>query len=198
VTRLQSERLLLRPWRDADLAPFAALNADAEVMRHFPSTLSTTQSDQFAQRVGKHIVEHGWGLWAVEVRGGSPFVGFVGLARPSFTAHFTPAVEVGWRLARTAWGRGYATEAARAAVDYGFDRLALAEIVSFTTTTNRPSRRVMEKLGMSHDPDDDFDHPSLEEGHPLRRHVLYRLDNPNLPNAKLHSAALVSQTDGAQ
>jgi RimJ/RimL family protein N-acetyltransferase len=171
---LSTPRLLLRQWRDEDLAPFAALNADPEVMRYFTSPLSRAQSDQFAASVYATIDRQGWGLWAVEVKAGAPFVGFVGLSRPGFKAHFTPTVEVGWRLHRSHWGHGYATEAARSALTFAFGRLMLAEVVSFTATVNEPSWRVMQRLGMSHDPDDDFDHPAVPEG-PLRRHVLYRM-----------------------
>jgi RimJ/RimL family protein N-acetyltransferase len=178
VAELRTERLLLRQWRDEDLEPFAALNGDAETMRFFPAPPSRAESDALAERARRQIEEEGWGLWAVEVAGGASFIGFVGLARPSFEAHFTPAVEVGWRLSRGHWGRGYATEAARAAVAYGFEELALDEIVSFTSQLNEPSRRVMERLGMSRDPADDFEHPGVPAGHPLRPHVLYRLDRP--------------------
>lgn len=173
--QLETERLLLRHWRDEDRAAFAALNADPVVMEHFPATLTRARSDAMVERVEGHLAEHGWGLWAVEVRATSEFVGFVGLSVPSFEAHFTPAVEVGWRLARTAWGRGYATEGGQAALDHAFGPLGLTEVVSFTTTTNLPSQRVMQRLGMHHDPADDFDHPHLPEGHRLRRHVLYRV-----------------------
>jgi len=175
VAELRTERLLLRQWRDDDVEPFAALNADPETMRYFPAPIEREESDAFAERIHRQIELEGWGLWAVEVVDAAPFIGFVGLARPSFDAHFTPAVEVGWRLARNHWGRGYATEAARAALAYGFDELDLDEIVSFTSQLNEPSWRVMERLGMSHDPADDFEHPRLPEGHPLRLHVLYRL-----------------------
>ena len=172
---MRTERLLLRRWRPSDLAPFAALNADPRVMRHFPTTLTRAESDAFAERIEAHFAEKGFGLWAVEVPGEAPFVGFVGLSVPRFEASFTPCVEIGWRLAAEHWGRGYAPEAARAALAFGFDKLALREILSFTTVENQPSRRVMEKLGMTHDPADDFDHPALPHGHELRRHVLYRL-----------------------
>jgi len=173
VTELRTARLLLRSWRDDDLEPFAALNADPDVMRWFPSTMTREQSDALVERQRALHEERGWGLWAVESPEG--FAGFVGLNEPRFEAHFTPAVEVGWRLARHAWGKGYATEAARAAVAFGFDELGLDEIVSFTTVGNERSRRVMERLGMTRDPADDFDHPLLPPGHPLERHVLYRL-----------------------
>ena len=171
---LSTPRLLLRQWRDEDLTPFAALNADPEVMRYFASPLTRTQSDQFAASVYATIDRQGWGLWAVEIKAGAPFIGFVGLSRPGFKAHFTPTVEVGWRLHQAHWGHGYATEAARAALTFAFERLMLAEVVSFTATVNEPSWRVMQRLGMSRDPDDDFDHPAVPEG-PLRPHVLYRM-----------------------
>lgn len=175
MAELRTERLLLRRWRDEDLEPFAELNADPETMRYFPAPILRAESDAFAERARRQIDTEGWGLWAVEVAGGAEFIGFVGLARPSFDAHFTPAVEVGWRLARGHWGRGYATEAGRASLAYGFEKLGLAEIVSFTSALNEPSRRVMERLGMSHDAAGDFEHPRVPDGHPLRPHVLYRL-----------------------
>jgi RimJ/RimL family protein N-acetyltransferase len=178
VTELRTERLVLRQWREDDLDPFAALNADPEVMRYFPAPLTRQQSDALAERARAGISERGWGWWAVEVEGGEPFVGFVGLSVPRFEAHFTPAVEVGWRLARPAWGRGYATEGARAAVTYGFDELRLDQIVSFTTVANERSRRVMERLEMTHDAADDFAHPLVSPG-PLQRHVLYRIGRPS-------------------
>lgn len=172
---LRTERLVLRPWTAADRGPFAALNADPEVMRYFMATLTREESDAVAQRVQDAFAEQGFGFWAVEVPGVTPFGGFVGLNRPRFSAHFTPCVEVGWRLGRRFWGRGYATEAARAALAYGFDELALDEIVAFAVEGNARSRAVMERLGMTHDPADDFDHPGVPAGHPLARHVLYRI-----------------------
>ena len=175
MTELRTPRLVLRQWREADLEPFAALNADPEVMRHFPAPLTRAQSDALAESARTVIAKRGWGLWAVEVVEGAPFIGFVGLAEPHFEAHFTPAVEVGWRLARDHWGKGYANEGARAAVAFGFAELGLEEIVSFATVVNERSRRVMERLGMRHDAADDFDHPLLAQGHPLRPHMLYRL-----------------------
>jgi ribosomal-protein-alanine N-acetyltransferase len=175
---LRTERLVLRPWRDQDLAPCAALNADAEVRAHFPSTLTRAQSDAQVARMRAELERDGFGLWAVEVIGGEPFIGFIGLSRPAFEAHFTPCVEIGWRLARASWGRGYATEGARAALQFAFARLGLSEVVSMTVPDNQRSRRVMEKLGMRHDPADDFDHPSLPPDSPLRRHVLYRVRGP--------------------
>jgi len=171
---IETERLLLRPWRDADLAPFAALNADPDVMEFLPDLLAREESDAFATRIRAHFDEHGYGFWAVEVVGGAPFVGFVGLGHPSFEAPFVPCVEIGWRLAREHWGHGYATEAALGALAFGFGELGLQEIVAFTVPANVRSRRVMERIGMVRDPMDDFEHPRLPVGHPLRRHVLYR------------------------
>jgi RimJ/RimL family protein N-acetyltransferase len=175
VAELRTDRLLLRQWRAADRAPFAALNADPEVMRHFPAPMSREESDALADAVAGGIERDGWGWWALEVRESGAFIGFTGLSRVTFDAGFTPAVEIGWRLAREAWGQGYATEAARAAVRYGFEALGLGEIVSFTAASNLRSRAVMERLGMTHDAGGDFDHPRVPEGSPLRRHVLYRL-----------------------
>jgi RimJ/RimL family protein N-acetyltransferase len=178
VAELRTARLLLRQWRDSDLEPFAALNADPEVMRHFPSVLTRAESDALALGARALISSRGWGLWAVEVVESAPFIGFLGLAQPRFDAHFTPAVEIGWRLAREHWGSGYATEGARAVVATAFDELGLDELVSFTTVANAASRRVMERLEMTHDPADDFEHPLLAPGHPQRPHVLYRLRRP--------------------
>jgi len=173
---LSTPRLVLRPWRESDLAAFAALNADPAVMEHFPSVLSREESDAMAGRIMARISEHGWGNWAVEVVGGEPFIGFTGLTVPAFEAHFTPCVEVGWRLARSAWGNGYATEAARAALAFGFGELGLAQVVSFTALSNRRSMAVMERIGMRRD--GEFDHPKLDAASPLRRHALYRIDAP--------------------
>jgi RimJ/RimL family protein N-acetyltransferase len=182
LPELRTARLVLRSFEDRDLDLFAAMNADPRVMEHMPGILSRAESDSAAMRIRKHEEDHDFGLFAVELpsRG---LIGFTGLTTVNFEAHFTPAVEIGWRLAAEHWGRGYATEAAQAALVFGFERLALREIVSFTVPANQRSRRVMEKLGMSHDPRDDFDHPRLPEGHPLRRHVLYRIDRAGLENA---------------
>jgi ribosomal-protein-alanine N-acetyltransferase len=182
MAELRTGRLVLRPWRPADRAPFAALNADPEVMRHFPAPLSRAESDALADLIEEWMARDGWGLWAVEVpgtRGG--FIGFTGLARATFEAHFTPAVEIGWRLARSAWGHGYATEAAGAAAAFAFGTLGLEELVSFTAVGNERSRAVMRRLGMTHDPAEDFDHPLVAAGDPLRRHVLYRLPRRAAP-----------------
>lgn len=172
---LRTARLLLRDWRDADLDPFAAMNADPVVMEFFPRPLERAESDAAVARIREHLASHGFGLWAVEVPGVAEFIGFVGLAIPRFDAHFTPCVEIGWRLARGYWGRGYATEAASAALEFGFRKRGLDEIVSFTAVENRRSRAVMERIGMTRSLAEDFDHPALPEGHPLRRHVLYRV-----------------------
>ncbi len=172
---MRTARLLLRRWREADRAPFAALNADPEVMAHMPALLSRAESDAVVDRIEAGFEANGFGLWAVEVIDGPAFIGFVGLSRPSWEASFTPCVEVGWRLSRAAWGQGYATEAAKAACDLGFREHGLAEILSFTVPANVRSWRVMERIGMVRDPAEDFDHPRLAEGHPLRRHGLWRL-----------------------
>lgn len=168
-------RLRLRGWRDEDLVPFAELNGDPIVMEHFPAPLTRAESDAFAARVGTLLAERGWGLWAVEVTQLGAFAGFVGLAPVHFDAPFVPAVEIGWRLARAHWNQGFASEAARAVVAVAFDTIGLDALVSFTATTNLPSQRVMQRIGMRHDAAGDFDHPRLPEGHHLRRHVLYRL-----------------------
>jgi len=172
---LHTERLFLRAWRDDDLAPFAAINTDPEVVRYLGGSLTRERSDALVQRIREHFDREGFGLWAVEISGVARFAGFIGLSVPAFEAHFTPSVEVGWRLARAHWGAGYATEGARAALSFGFEQHGLKEIVSFTAAANTRSRSVMERLGMRRDPGDDFDHPSLPPGHPLRRHVLYRI-----------------------
>jgi RimJ/RimL family protein N-acetyltransferase len=154
--------------------PFAALNADPVVMAHFPALLTRDESDAQMDRCADQLRRRGYGLWAVQIRATSEFVGFLGLAVPSWKAAFTPCTEVGWRLARSAWGHGYATEAATAVLETAFGQLELDEVVSFTTTDNLPSQRVMQRIGMRRDPSEDFDHPRVEDG-PWRRHVLYRL-----------------------
>lgn len=174
---IDTERLLLRRWRRRDRKPFAALNADPEVMEHFPSRLTRDQSDAMVDRLEELFKSQGFGLWALEVKQTGEFIGFTGLNQVPFHAHFTPAVEIGWRLARSAWGHGYATEAARAALAFGFDVVGLEEVVSFTATTNVRSQAVMRRIGMSRDPADDFDHPRVDDDR-LRRHVLFRLKAP--------------------
>jgi RimJ/RimL family protein N-acetyltransferase len=173
--RLDTGRLVLRRWVDADLDPFAALNADAEVMRYFRGPLDHDASDAFVERIESGFVANRFGLWAVELRQTGEFLGFTGLARQTFDAPFNPSVEVGWRIRRSASGHGYATEAACAALNYGFEVVGLEAIVSLTTRTNEQSRAVMRRLGMAHDPADDFEYPLLPAGHTLRPHVLYRI-----------------------
>lgn len=176
---LRTERLILRPWRDADVEPFAALNADPVVMEHFPALQSRDETAAMVTRIRREMAKIGFSWFAVEVPDVAPFIGFIGLWAPSFEAPFTsiqdPIVEVGWRLAKDHWGRGYASEGARECLRFGFEDLGLKEIVSFTATTNLPSQKVMQRLGMTHDPADDFDHPQLPKGHRLERHVLYRM-----------------------
>lgn len=175
VPELSTDRLLLRGWRACDREPFFQINADPRVCEHFVRPLDRAESDALTDRIEAHFARHGFGLWAVEVPGVAPLIGFVGLAVPRFEAAFMPCVEVGWRLSADFWGRGYATEAARAALAFGFETQGLDEIVSFTVPANVRSRKVMERLGMRLDPDGDFEHPHVPEGHRLRRHLLYRL-----------------------
>jgi RimJ/RimL family protein N-acetyltransferase len=170
-----TERLVLRRWRQSDRKPFARLNADPRVMEFMPAPLSEEESDLLVDRINAHFLQHGFGLCAVELRRDHSFIGFIGLAIPSFQAKFTPCVEIGWRLSADYWGQGLAIEGSRQMVRYAFEVLGLEALVSFTVPGNLRSRRVMEKLGMTRNPADDFDHPNLPEGHPLRRHVLYRL-----------------------
>ena len=172
---LATERLLLRGWQPSDRPPFSRLNADPRVMQFMPGCLSREESDLVVDGIESHFLERGFGLYAAELRQDHSFIGFVGLAVPSFHAHFTPCVEIGWRLSADYWGRGLATEGARKVVQHAFAVIGLEELVSFTVPANIRSRRVMEKLGMTYHPEDDFDHPRLPEGHPLRPHVLYRL-----------------------
>jgi ribosomal-protein-alanine N-acetyltransferase len=172
---IATDRLILRRWREEDLVPFADLNADQTAMRFMPGVMTAEETQALIGRFEEHHRAHGFGVWAVEAPGVAPFVGFVGLQRVGFEAHFTPAVEVGWRLAPAFWGKGYATEAARAALRFGFEDLTLGQIVSFTVPANKASWSVMERLGMTRNPSEDFDHPRLPVGHALRRHVLYRM-----------------------
>lgn len=178
-TIINTKRLILRPWTEEDLEPFAQLNADPRVREYFPGLLSRQESDASVALMSNHIQKYGWGFWATSLVETGEFIGFIGLENVLFSAPFnqlTPAVEIGWRLAFNHWGKGYATEGALAALRYGYETLGLEEIVSFTAVANLRSRQVMEKIGMHHNPEDDFDHPKLPEGHPLRRHVLYRLE----------------------
>ena len=171
---LTTERLALRDWRPADRAPFAALNADPEVMEHFPGTLTEDRSDELVDRFQAQIDQRGWGIWAAERRDTGAFIGFIGLNPVPFEASFTPAVEVGWRLARAHWGQGFATEGGRAAVDFGLGDLGLDRIVSFTSTSNLRSEAVMRRLDMHLVTT--FTHPGLPKGHRLAPHLLYAVD----------------------
>jgi 3-dehydroquinate dehydratase/shikimate dehydrogenase len=173
-TTLRTNRLILRPWRREDRDPFAALTSDPRVMEWFPALTTRAESDALVDRIETQFHETGWGLWAVEIPERDPFIGFVGL-NPCDTTLGYPSVEIGWRLAAAHWGNGYAPEAAHAALRFGFDELHLDEIVAFTSVGNAKSRRVMTKFGMTHNPEDDFDHPRLPKTSPLSRHVLYRI-----------------------
>ncbi|MET3963430.1 RimJ/RimL family protein N-acetyltransferase [Marmoricola sp. OAE513] len=176
--QLQTERLVLRQWKDDDLWPFVELNADPEVMEYFPAPVTAEQSAEM-MGVQQSLLDAGKpALFAAEIWATSTFIGFIGLSVPRFEAPFTPCVEIGWRLARSAWGHGYATEGADAVLKYAFVSLGLPEVVSFTAEGNKRSRAVMERLRMSHDPAEDFDHPSVPSGDPLQRHVLYRKSRP--------------------
>jgi ribosomal-protein-alanine N-acetyltransferase len=170
---IRTSRLVLRRWRLEDREPFAAMNGDSNVMEYFSSVLTRAESDAMVDRIERQFDNYGYGLWAVDCAEG--FIGFVGLAWVNFDAHFTPALEIGWRLARPAWGRGYATEAALAARDYAFTEVGVDDIVSITTRTNTRSQAVMRKIGLTYDPGDDFAHPRLAADHPLVDHVLYRM-----------------------
>lgn len=184
-----TRRLVLRQWRDVDRIPFAALNADPSVMEQFPAVLTRDESDELMDRCTQEIQGRGYGLWAVEVRASSQFIGFVGLTVPTWEAAFTPCTEIGWRLARSAWGHGYATEAAKAALATAFGTIELEEVVSFTAIGNQRSRRVMERIGMTRHPSEDFDHPRVARG-PLRRHVLYRISRANWDQREQDPATL--------
>lgn len=175
IPSIATERLLLREWRAQDLDAFAAMNADPVVMEFFPEPYAEERTRRFVERIRERWAELGYGLWAVERRDGGRFIGYVGLWPATFPAHFTPAVEVGWRLAADQWGHGYATEGARVALVYGFETLGLDEIVSFTAAINRRSIQVMERIGMRRDLGGDFEHPNVPLGHPTRAHVLYRI-----------------------
>jgi RimJ/RimL family protein N-acetyltransferase len=175
VRELRTQRTLLRNWVDADLEPWVAMNADPEVRRYFSFVATREQALAEAQRARTNLTRRGWGPWVLEVPGVLPFAGFVGLFVPAWSAHFTPAVEIGWRLPREAWGQGYASEAAAAAAAFALDMLQLDELVAITSPDNLPSRRVMTRIGMQHDTEGDFAHPAIAADHPLNRQVLYRL-----------------------
>ena len=172
---IETARLVLRPWIEEDRSPFAEMSADPAVMEHLLPLAGRGGADGWIDRQMVHLTEQGFCFWAVEIKESGAFAGAVGLLRIGYEAHFAPAVEVGWRISRLFWGQGYASEAAAASIRYGFEVLGLPEIVANTVAHNTRSRRVMEKLGMSHDPKDDFDHPRIPERHPLRRQVLYRV-----------------------
>ena len=174
MTVASTPRLILRRWRASDREPFARMNGDPRVMEFFPATLSRAETETMIATIEKRITQYGFGFWAAVLKTTESFIGFIGLNVPGYPLPFSPCVEIGWRLAFDQWGKGYAQEGARAALAFGFERMGLREIVSFTTADNLRSRHVMERIGMIHDGEGDFDHPSLPEGHPLRRHVLYR------------------------
>jgi RimJ/RimL family protein N-acetyltransferase len=171
---IRTGRLLMRRWQEPDRDPYAALNADPEVMRHFPGLIARADSDAHIDRMEDYLGRHGYGLWALEVSG--QFIGYTGLAPMPDGVPGAGGMEVGWRLARAAWHHGYATEAARAAVGVAFDGLGLAEIWSMTAVSNEPSQAVMRRIGMT--PHSHFDHPRVPAGHPVRPHVAYHLDRP--------------------
>jgi RimJ/RimL family protein N-acetyltransferase len=174
VTTLRTERLVLRPWRESDRAPFAAMNADPSVMAHFPATNTRAESDAGFDRIIAKMLAQGFGLWAVEIPHVAEFIGFIGLS-PADALLGRPVLEVGWRLAAAHWGRGYATEGGRASLAYAFDVLGQNEVVSFTTAANKRSRHVMEKLGLTRRPNEDFDHPGVPATWSGRRHVVYAI-----------------------
>lgn len=173
---LTGARLRLRRWRADDLEGLARMHSDPEVMEHLMPIDGRAASDAVGARIQRHFEDHGFGLWVIEVPGVSSFIGYTGLVHVPYEAAFTPAVEIGWRIQRAYWGHGYVTEAARLSLVDGFERIGLEQVIALTVPTNRRSRAVMTRLGMRHDPAEDFDHPSVPDGHPLRRHVLYRLD----------------------
>ena len=172
---LETERLILRRWKEADIEPFFKITSDPEVRRYYPNVLTINETKSLVTRIESHFVKESFGLWALELKSTGEFIGYTGLSKPTFEAHFMPCVEIGWQIARRYWGQGYAPEAANKALEDGFVRIGLDEIVSFTTVSNDKSIRVMEKLGMHRNPKDDYLHPFLPEGHPLKPHVLFRL-----------------------
>jgi len=172
---IKTERLLMRHWRDEDLALFAKLNADADVMEYYPKILTTTESDAMADKISTLLNERGWGFWAVEQSSDRSFIGFVGLHKPLYELPVTPCVEIGWRLAKNFWGKGYATEAALAALEYAFQQLDLTQVYSFTSVSNYKSRSVMERIKMKNI-HKNFEHPIIPIDHPLREHVLYKIN----------------------
>lgn len=188
MNKIESKRLILREWLIDDLKPFAALNQDIRVMEYYPSLLSESETADFIQRITHQIQKYGYGLFACTLKENNAFIGYVGLNIPSIEAHFTPCVEIGWRLAFEYWGHGYATEAAKLILAKGFNEWGLPEIVSYTTVENFRSRRVMERLGMTHKSEDDFRHPNLPLDHPLSLHVLYRITKKRYEEILTHRA----------
>lgn len=178
---LETDRIVLRDWSGDDLEPFAAMNADERVMEFYPAIIGREDSDALAMRLQKDMDVIGFGLYAVEVRSTGNFIGYVGISEVRFPTDFAPALEIGWRLSAQSWGHGYATEAARACMAYAFSKFEFPDLVSFTTHRNMKSIAVMERIGMQRNPADDFEHPNLPAGHPLRPHVLYRIENPGKP-----------------
>jgi len=173
--RLQTERTILRPWADSDLEPWVTLNGDERVMEFFPSTYTRDRAERSAALLRERLERDGYGWWVLEIKNGASFAGVIALQDVPFEAHFTPALEIGWRLQHDHWGHGYATEAARSALAFALSELQRDEVVAMTAAVNERSRRVMQRLGMTRDPDDDFEHPAVVAGHPIRPHVLYRI-----------------------
>ncbi len=181
---IQTDRLILRQWNDEDFESFAELNADPRVMEFFPATWTLEESKASMQTARKHIEMYGWGKWAVSLLATGEFIGRIGLEEMDFQAPFSPNIELGYRIAYNYWGNGYASEGAKGALEYGFKQIGLKEIVAFTPALNQRSQFVMQRIGMHHDSKSDFDHPKLAEGHPLRRHVLYRIDYQSWQNSR--------------
>lgn len=174
---IETDRLILRAWKKEDLLPFAKLNASPQVMEHFPKTLSLEETQTLITNLQDRFIKNGFSFFATELKATKEFIGFIGLNIPGYVTPFTPCVEIGWRIDTEFWNKGYATEGALACLNYGFETLGLKEIVSFTATTNKPSEKVMQKIGMTRDLAGDFDHPSLDPDHPLSRHILYRISS---------------------
>ncbi|KYG64138.1 GNAT family acetyltransferase [Bdellovibrio bacteriovorus] len=182
MVRLETERLIIRRWKPEDLDSFAALCADPEVMEHFPATLSRQETQSLIDRMNTNHNKDGYSFMACELKSTGDFIGFVGLSYFTQETHFSPCVEVGWRLHKRFWGQGYAPEGAKAVIKYAFEVLKVPEVIAMTAVGNLNSRRVMEKIGMTYNPQDDFDHPKVEDGHRLKRHVLYRIKPGQLKN----------------
>ncbi|MFZ1979195.1 MAG: GNAT family N-acetyltransferase [Bacteroidota bacterium] len=175
---IETERLVLRTWQESDIIPFAEMNRDPEVMEFFPKILSQEETEAFYKRITADLEQNGFGLFAVETKQDQIFIGFIGFARPSFSSYFTPCIEIGWRMDKRFWNMGFATEGAKACLEYGFSKLNFKEIVSFTAKINKRSINVMKRIGMAYA--GDFEHPNVAEGHPLRRHVLYKISREDI------------------